>query len=434
MKLFSKIKDNPLLSFLVFLLILTFGAFVGVLFFECIETHISKLLGLSNKSETLKFLGISMGGVLIALQALMSYKRAKAMEDTAQAQADAANAQARATEEQAKANEHTEQGQRQERFRNAIEHLGHEKDSVRMGGAYELCHLAQDTEELRQTVFDILCAHIRRTTGEYEYRERYKLKPSEEVQSLLTLLFVQKHEIFKGFQVDLQGTLLKGANLQKACLEKANISRANLQEASLSEIHLQGAILRQAHLQGADLSEAYLQGAILRQAHLQGTDLRKAYLQGAYLGQAYLQGASLFLTCLQGADLNEAHLQGARLTEPYLQGTILYKTDMRGAGCHGPLFLSFAQRVREAIGKKTDLSTVIFTGGLSREDVNFLVKGLSDKKAQELREELETHINQPKSNRLPTRNAITGPYTEEEAEQWIAEYEKAVSGVSADDS
>ena len=434
MKLFSKIKDNPLLSFLIFLLVLAFGAFVGVLFFECIETYISKFLGLSNKNETLKFLGISMGGILIALQALMSYKRAKAMEDTAQAQADAAKAQASATEEQAKANQHTEQGQRQERFRNAIEHLGHEKDSVRMGGAYELCHLVQDTEELRQTVFDILCAHIRRTTGEYEYRERYKLKPSEEVQSLLTLLFVQRHEIFKGFQVDLQGTLLKGANLQKACLEKANLSRANLQEASLSGVHLQGAILSQAHLQGADLSEAYLQGAILSQAHLQGTDLRKAYLQGAYLGQANLQGASLFLTCLQGADLNEAHLQGARLTQPYLQEAILYKTDMRGTGCHGPLFLSFAQRVREAIDEKTDLSTVIFSGGLSQKNVDDLVKGLSGKKAEVLRRNLEYHIGQPQSNELPDHSAIIGSYTEEEAEQWIAEYEKAVSGVPADDS
>ena len=111
MKLFSKIKDNPLLSFLIFLLVLAFGAFVGVLFCECIETYISNLLGLSNKNETLKFLGIGMGGILVALQALMSYKRAKAMEKTAKSQADAANAQARATEEQAKANQHTEQGQ-----------------------------------------------------------------------------------------------------------------------------------------------------------------------------------------------------------------------------------------------------------------------------------------------------------------------------------
>ena len=78
-----------------------------------------------------------MGGILVALQALMSYKRAKAIEETAS---------------------HTEQGLRQERLKNAIEHLGHEKDSVRLGGAYELFHLAEDNKDLRKTALDFFYA------------------------------------------------------------------------------------------------------------------------------------------------------------------------------------------------------------------------------------------------------------------------------------
>ena len=59
-------------------------------FKECI----AQLLGASEekKNRTLTFLGIGMGGVLLALQALMSYKRAKAMEGAASAQADAVRA------------------------------------------------------------------------------------------------------------------------------------------------------------------------------------------------------------------------------------------------------------------------------------------------------------------------------------------------------
>ena len=67
---------------------------------------------------------------------------------------------------------------------------------------YELFHLAEDATEdakkLRQTVLDILCAHIRQTTGERKYRRTHKSKPSEEVQSLLTLLFVQEYEVLQG--------------------------------------------------------------------------------------------------------------------------------------------------------------------------------------------------------------------------------------------
>ena len=313
MKLFSKIKENLFSIFqitLIVLLVVLVIVFVGVLSFEYVETHTSKLLDLSSKNETLKFLGIGMGGVLVALQALMSYKRAKAMEKTAEAQADAAKAQADAAKAQADAVSKTEQGQRQDRLKNAIEHLGHESDSVRLGGAYELFHLAEDTEDLRQTVLDILCAHTRRTTGEDNYRETHKSKPSEEVQSLLTLLFVQEHEVFKVCHINLQGSYLNGADLSMACLKGAVLTEAHLQGVSLNGAYLQQARLDRAHLQGASLIAASMQGARLDKAHLQGTHLMLARLQAASFEGAYLQGASLAEAFLQGASLTGAHLQG----------------------------------------------------------------------------------------------------------------------------
>ena len=331
---FSKIKENLFSIFqtaLVILLVVLVIVFVGVLSSECVEEYTSTLLDLPGKNETLKFLGIGMGGVLVALQALMSYKCAKAMEDTVKSQADAVLK--------------TEQGQRQDRLKNAIEHLGDESDSVRLGGAYELFHLAQDTEDLCQTVLDILCAHIRRTTGESEYRETHKSKPSEEAQSLLTLLFVQEHEVFKGCHINLQGSWLNGVNLEEARLEKA--------------------ILTEAHLQGADLVGA----------------------------------------------------------------------DLRGAQSQIGVSPKFSQRMRELIGQESDLSGSIFEGGLSRKDLDSLVEGLFNKKAKELREKLESHIDKPVNHQLPKDSgAITGAYTKEDAEKWIAEYEEAISPVSREDA
>ena len=448
---FSKIKENLFSIFqivLIVLLILLVVIFVVVMLSENPE-RIFNLLGTAkngeSKYETLKFLGISMGGILIALQALMSYRRAKAMEDTAKSQADAAKAQAKATEEQAKANLHTEHGQRQDRLKNAIEHLGHESDSVRLGGAYELFHLAEDTEELRQTVLDILCAHIRRTTGEIEYRETHDSKPSEEVQSLLTLLFVQEHEVFKGRHTNLQGSWLNGADLKMSRLEKAKLTKAhlqgadllgaNLQRANLIEARLQGASLGATHLQGALLREAHLQEALLLSAQLQGALLRGAHLQRAGLREAHLQGATLDLAHLQGASLIEARLQGAGLTKTRLQGAILIRTDLRGA--QGQVWLSstFSQRMRELIDQESDLSGSIFEGGLSRKDLDSLVEGFSTKKANDLREKLESHIDKPVTHQLPEDSgAITGSYTKEEAEKWIAEYEEAMSELPGNDS
>ena len=418
---FSKIKKNLFSIFqtaLIGLLVVLMAIFVVVLFSENPE-WIFNLLGIDqngeSKYEALKFLGIGMGGALVALQALMAYKRAKALENTAEAQADAAKAQADAVSK-------TEQGQRQDRLKNAIEHLGDESDSVRLGGAYELFHLAEDTENLRQTALDILCAHIRQATGESEYREKHKSKPSEEVQSLLTLLFVQEYEIFKGCRINLQGSWLNGADLREARLWKAQLTKAHLREASLSKAELQGAILQQAQLQGA----------IFSMAKLQGTNLDKASLQGTFFIMAQLHGASLFEAQLQGANLEWTQLQGAILYSAQLQGAILRKTQMQGIGGEN---LPFEDKIKSQINQETDLFGVIFEGGLSREKVESLVKDLSDGKASELRERLRSHIDMPASKELPEDSgAITGSYTEEDAEQWIAEYEQAMSEVPEDDS
>ena len=356
------------------------------------------------KYEALKFLGIGMGGLLIALQALMSYRRAKAMEDAV---------------------EKTEQGQQQDRLKNAIEHLGHKSESVRLGGAYELCHLAEDNKELRQTVLDILCAHIRQTTSEDKYREKHKSKSSEEIQSLLTLLFVQKHEAFKGCHINLQESYLNGADIRRAHLEKAILTKA----------HLQGTILYKAHLQKANFRDAYLQGANLEIAHLQAADFIHARLQGAQLYRAHLQGAEFFGAHLQGARLVHASLQGARFGYAYLQEADLSFANLQGASDMLPLD-AFADRIRQSIDKETELRGVVFAGGLSQEDVDSFVKDLPDKESKELREKLESHIGAPKSNELPTghNGPITGSYTEEDAEKWIAEYEQALLEVPEDDS
>ena len=400
-----------IVRFLVALLSVLLAAFVGVMFSDCAAENIGGYLGLIKKAdasvpknEILKFLGIGMGGVLLAIQAVMSYMRAKAMED-------AANAQAGATEQQAKANENAERGLRQERLKNAIEHLGHRSDSVRLGGAYELFHLAQDTETLRQTVLDILCAHIRRTTGEAEYRVKHRSKPSEEIQSLLTLLFVQEHEVFKGLHINLQGSWLNGAKLENARLEKAN----------LLGVYLQKARLKGAHLQEADLLGAYLQSANLTETHMQGVDIWGAHLQGASLVKAYLQGTNIWGAQLQGANILDAQFQGSDLSGAQLQGVASNTPEP---------FLGLVKRIRGAIGRQSDLSGVIFEGGLNQEDVNSLVEGLSYEDAKVLREKLTPHIDKPTSHELPENSgAVTGAYTQEEAEEWIAEYEKAMSKV-----
>ena len=453
-------SELSLRVWLICLLIVLAVLFLIVVFDEC-PRWTSQYLGISKKDEALKFLGIGMGGVLLALQALIANRRAKAMESSAEAQAraanaqaDAAKAQADATKEQAKANQNTEKGQRQERLKNAIEHLGHDKDSVRLGGAYELFHLAEDTKDLRQTILDILCAHIRQTTGESKYRAEHKSKPSEEVQSLLTLLFMQAHEVFKGLHVNLQGSWLNGVNLNGARLERAVLIGAYLQGAQLENSHLREADLtgtrmtlanlREADLRKANFRKAHLQGARLLGARLQSASLYWVQMQGVELIGARMQGASLYQVQMQAADLCQCRLQLAILGSVELQAALLGKAQLQEVSFQGVQLggveslnvLSVEERIRHGIGRQGSLVGVIFQGGMSEQEVDAILEDVSQLKDMSHEEQnvsrvsLRQHIDKPESHQPPEGSSVDlGPYTAEEAEKWIAEYNEAMSEV-----
>ena len=454
----SSLGEKILLFVLMVVLVGLLCLFISVV---CTDYPIwtKRYLGLTEKNETLTFLGIGMGGVLLAVQAVIANRRAKAMEKQANAQVDSVEVQVDAVREQAKANQATakadqatEQGRRQDRLKDAIDHLGHNSDSVRLGSAHELFQLAQDTPDFRVTVLSILCHHIRRMTGEDEYQKKYPSKPSEEVQSLLTLLFVQDHEVFKGIRINLQGCWLNGSNLSQARLEKADLVEAQLHGAHLFEARLHGAELTRAQLHGAELTRAQLHGAELTRAQLHGAELTRAQLHGAELMEAQLHGAHLWGVQLHGADLEGAQLHGvdlrtaqlhgvhlleAQLHGVFLAGAQLHGADLEGAQLHGASSHwkdsaeSFEASINKRIRKESDLSGVIFTGGLTQEAVASIGKGLSDEAANQLREKLVEHIGEPESHELPEKSgAATGVYTAAEAAQWIAEYKKAMSAVS----
>ena len=433
----NSIAQAWMLPGLVFLLLLLLLIFLRVFFMKLPHWFLMRF-GASDKLQVLKFLGLSMGGILFVIQIAIS----------------------------SGVNQNAEQGLRQERLKNAIEHLGNRSGSVRLVGAYELFHLAEDNQELRQTALDILCAHIRRTTGEEAYRREHKSEPSEEIQSLLTLLFVRKYGVFKSLHIDLQNSWLKGADLEGAHLENAVLNNAHLQGAILDRAQLQGARLGEAHLQGAylkraRLEEAHLQGANLLGAQLQGARLLRAQLQGARLGETQLQGANLLGAQLQGAYLRKAQLQGARLggtqlqgaflagaqlqgaflasaqlqgaflKEAQLQGAYLLGVTLQGAALQGahlqgvvsssqsfPLE-SFAERMRRGINRESDFARVAFEGGLSPDDIDEIVSGLPGFGLEKtrLRSLLKQHASPTASNKLPKNSgAIVGKYKKEEAE------------------
>ncbi|MFZ4546539.1 MAG: pentapeptide repeat-containing protein [Bacteroidales bacterium] len=249
--------------------------------------------------DTLKFLSVIIGGYLLIWQIVLTNRRTKAAEKTA----DAAMENIRIIEN----------GQIQERFKNAIDQLGHEKTAVILGAIYTLHHIAKVSLELRKSIFDILCTYIRDITSEEGYKTNKF--PDIKVQSILNLLFINlnERETYIQYNADLHDANLDGALFVNASMVGANLRNASLLNANLSE-----ADLSFSDLYNADLSEANLTKAIFIEAKLIETALMMSNLQGADLS-----GADLNLSNISNADLNGACLRDTNLRDADLSFTDL---------------------------------------------------------------------------------------------------------------
>jgi len=270
---------------------------------------------LSANFETLKFIAYVGGVALLVWQIVLTNRRTKATEETARASTETSKAAIRNAEATLRNLKLIEKGQVQERFKNAIDQLGHENDAVNLGAIYTMHHIARDCTDLRKSIFDILCSYIRETTSGEAYRA--KLNPAIKVQSILNLLFVDEseREIYSTYQADLHDSFMMKMILRQSNLARAKLYFANLEEAILMEANLEGSNLRYANLKKAFLVDANLKESQLSEAHLEGALLKEANLERADLKNSYLQGADLSNAHLEGADLKFAHLEGAIVLE-----------------------------------------------------------------------------------------------------------------------
>jgi hypothetical protein len=238
--------------------------------------------------EAIKIIATVFGGIAIILNVYYGAKRAKALEKNAIAATQNAIAATKNADV-------AEQGQLTERFTKAIEQLGSDNISIRLGGIYALESIAEYSqkgewsERYHWTVMEVLSAFVREKPPLKKDLEDKKAEGEQQpqklrtdIQAALTVIGRRKTEKDPENQrldlinVDIAGADLREANLQGANLIEANLQRANLIEANLQEANLWGAKLQnsflwEANLQGADFLEAKLQ-----EAELRGADLKDA--------------------------------------------------------------------------------------------------------------------------------------------------------------
>ena len=289
------------------------------------ETRISSQIELVKTLATI-FLG---GGVLGTLY--LTWRRVNAAE---------------------RAIEVAQEGQITERFTRAIDQLGSDRVSVRLGGIYALERIARDSAEDHWPVMQVLmdCVPRRPSQDKQPVGDPSELSMPADVQAILTVLgrLNTKHAEHRR-RLNLRKVDLRGADLRKVNFREAILIEADLREVRLDHANLQGANLALADFRCTILQNANLRGARLALADFRGADLTGADLREANLDGADFQWGPLRLTTerIQGAtpenpsrrtQLNEADIRVATLRNAHFQGTDLTNADFEGADLTGSHF------------------------------------------------------------------------------------------------
>ena len=163
----------------------------------------------NRNGEFFKVLLSIIGGIGILYSLNLAYKRLLATNKGLELQAEAINKQSEQLDLSRKS-------QIDERFKNAVEHLGSDKEPIILGGIVELHQIAkEEKEKYSSVVFNILTSYLRTVLKVDIPRDNAF---SETIpQTIIDFLFKKERaELYKGFRANLSFCNLSGLDISGA--------------------------------------------------------------------------------------------------------------------------------------------------------------------------------------------------------------------------
>jgi hypothetical protein len=179
-----------------------------------------------------------------------------------------------------------------EDFVRAVEQLGHEKKSVRVGGIYGLGKLLRQAAQENSieeywSIMDILTSYVREESPRNQ--KPRSQKPAEDVQAAINVICRRnQHHLPRrtgDSPVDLHDSDLSNVWMSEGHFEEAYFSGCLFHGTDLRGAHLQ-----KADLEGVDLSVASnVEGAKVKDADLTGTILTDQQRKLLDYNEAYIE-------------------------------------------------------------------------------------------------------------------------------------------------
>ena len=253
-------KKISFIIFLIFSIILFFYHNIFLSYFEEFACWLYPL-DESRNAELLKILLTVIGGLGILYGLYLNYKRTKLSDKAIQLQSLAISKQSDQLELSRKS-------QIDERFKNAVEHLGSDKEPIILGGIAVLNQIATENHrDYSEVVFNILTSFIRSSTNVYT-------KTADDfsttiIQTIINNLFKTKdvaENPYKSFVGNLSGCNLISVDIDNIDFTNFNLSftyfssrinNVNFSNANLSRSQFTLSKIKSSNFFNSDLHQTY---------------------------------------------------------------------------------------------------------------------------------------------------------------------------------
>lgn len=296
---------------------ITIGAIISIVFLVFVIFYYSQIANFffSNKieknGELLKLLLSFYGGVFVLWGLHISNKRAKTTEESVKKQGEQI--------------ELSRKSQIDERFKNAIEHIGSDKEPVILGGVAELHQIAiENKKDYALVVHNILCSYIR---SEANIKKSANDINSTVIKTIINYVFklnLEKESPYKGLNTDLSFSNLSDADLTNCDFTGADLSFCRLDNITDS-------ILDNVKLTQSDISGIYFKNNSVKDADFFRTRFKVIEIENIYFENIkdMKLGTTLFINCqIKDCNFNNSNLSGTVFMGSSLENVSFNKSSL----------------------------------------------------------------------------------------------------------
>jgi uncharacterized protein YjbI with pentapeptide repeats len=236
----------------------------------------------------------------------------------------------------------TEIGQINERYIKAVDQLGSDQLTIRLGGIYGLETVANLSPDFRRQVFDVLTAFVREKAKSPEPPYEDDWLPLLDVQAVISVVGRRDLDNEEDLKLNLSGSYLptyriegefSGTNFKSSNLRKANFERTECAKCNFGDCRLEGAVFNNSNCSNSNFSDSDLTHAAFINAYCVDTHFLRVDIEKANFFGADLSKCVFLNSTIKGTSFLEANCEDADFSS-----TTLFDTRFRKANCDSAQF------------------------------------------------------------------------------------------------